>query len=310
MPCRINDTDSSSARYQPSVRIGNWVEENCLEEDKLVNFKSRRDRGELLVEKARTLYDNFHKEIVLAAPKENVLFGAVVQLMPIVMNIMDLDSDDLNAALSVVINEKEVRHTQTISEDCELSVAPSRRPCARNSFRIVSGDDHDRTGETIKYGQKFRMQCMASESDPIMVYSGPKRCDLQQGVNATYLSRKHGEENLNLGLVNLSKCSCPDSEVPIAYTNWFCRHVDPKKRFESEGEDIPSNSPLVIVHSTTNRNLAAENVLIQTLFGPEFLVSVQNYRNIFKHEIWKNVWMISNGHQHNTSKKTGGASSH
>lgn len=221
MPCRINDTDSSSARYQPSVRIGNWVEENCLEEvrnnigaknsilivpfkDKLVNFKSRRDRGELLVEKARTLYDNFHKEIVLAAPKENVLFGAVVQLMPIVMNIMDLDSDDLNAALSVVINEKEVRHTQTISEDCELSVAPSRRPCARNSFRIVSGDDHDRTGETIKYGQKFRMQCMASESDPIMVYSGPKRCDLQQGVNATYLSRKHGEENLNLGLVNLS----------------------------------------------------------------------------------------------------------
>jgi len=24
--------DSISARFQPSVRIGNWVEENCLEE--------------------------------------------------------------------------------------------------------------------------------------------------------------------------------------------------------------------------------------------------------------------------------------
>jgi len=65
---------------------------------------------------------------------------------------------------------------------------------------------------------------------------------------------------------------------------------------------------LVIVHGTTNRNLAAENVLIQTLFGPEFLVSVQNYRNIYKHEIWKNVWMISNGHQ--TGSKSSNSSSH
>ncbi|KAH8372852.1 hypothetical protein KR009_006572 [Drosophila setifemur] len=305
MPCRISDTDTSSGRYQLSVRIGNWVEENCLEEDKIVNFKNQRDRGELLVLKARTLYDNFHKEIVLAAPKQNIIFGAVVQLMPIVMNIKDLDSDDLNAALSVVINERMVRNSQTITEECELSVAPSRRPCARNSFRIVSGDGLDRTGETIKYGQRFRLQCMASEHDPIMVFSGSKRCNLQQGINVSYSSHKNGELNLNLGLVHQSKCS-PKNDIPTAYTNWFCRHVDPKRRFESEGEDIPSNSPLVIVHATTNRNLAAENVVIQTLFGPEFLVSVQNYRNIYRHEIWKNVWMISNGYQ--TSKSN--SSSH
>lgn len=55
---------------------------------------------------------------------------------------------------------------------------------------------------------------------------------------------------------------------------------------------------MVIVHAATNRSLAAENIVIQTLFGPEFLVSVQNYRNVFKREIWKNVWMISNGHHH------------
>lgn len=58
-----------------------------------------------------------------------------------------------------------------------------------------------------------------------------------------------------------------------------------------------SNEPLVITHVATNRNLAAENVVIQTLFGPEFLVSVQNYKNIYKRETWQNIWMISNGHQ-------------
>ncbi|XP_017124399.1 cilia- and flagella-associated protein 161 [Drosophila elegans] len=308
MPCRVGNTDSISARFQPSVRIGNWVEEHCLEEDKIVNFKKQRDRGELLVEKARTLYDNFHKEVVLAAPKQTIIFGAVVQLMPISMNISDMDTTDLNAALSVVINEKMVRKSQSINEDCELSVAPSKRSCVRNSFRIVSGDGRDRTGENIKYGQRFQLQCMASEHDPIVLYSGPKQCNLQQGVNATYLSHKNGEINLNLGLVHRSKFTCPDNDIPLAYTNWFCRHIDPKQRFESEGEDIPSNSPLVIVHATTNRNLAAENVLTQTLFGPEFLVSVQNYRNICKHEIWKNVWIISNGYQ--TGSKSAKSSSH
>jgi len=37
----------------------------------------------------------------------------------------------------------------------------------------------------------------------------------------------------------IQKINCPDNDIPLAYTNWFCRHVDPKQRFESEGEDIP-----------------------------------------------------------------------
>lgn len=140
----------------------------------------------------------------MAAPKQTIIFGAIVQLMPIHINISDMDTTDLNAALSVVINEKVVRKSQSINEDCELSVAPSKRPCVRNSFKIVSGDGRDRTGENIKYGQRFQLQCMASEHDPIVLYSGPKRCNLQQGVHATYLSHKNGELNLNLGLVHRS----------------------------------------------------------------------------------------------------------
>ncbi|XP_034654750.1 cilia- and flagella-associated protein 161 [Drosophila subobscura] len=305
MPCTVYDISGGSSRFRPVVRIGNWFEENCLEEDKVRSFKNKRDRGELLVEKARILYDNFHKEIVLAAPKENVIFGAVVQLMPIAMNIANMNTADLNLALSVVINERVVRHSQNINDDCELTVAPSTRACLRNSFRIVSGDEHDRTGQDIKYGQRFRLECMESGSDPIMLYSAPKKVNLNQSIDATHQSHKNGELNFPLGLVHRSRCGCPGGDLPMAFTNWFCIHVDRDRRFESEGENIPSNAPMVIVHAATNRNLAAENVVIQTLFGPEFLVSVQNYRNIYKRELWKNVWMISNGHQAgHISKKT------
>ncbi|KAL7738349.1 hypothetical protein ACLKA6_006670 [Drosophila palustris] len=275
MPCSVSNFESGSNRYRSKVRIGNWFEDHCLEEDKMSSFRKMRDRGELLVEKARTLFDNFQKEVQLAAPKHDIMIGA---------------------HLSVVINEHAIRSSQTINEDCELTVAPSDHPCVRNSFRIVSGDEQDRDGERLKYGQRFRLECVESHDDPILLYSAPKLSNLSQSISTSFNSQKFGEVNLPLGLVHRSKIMCPDGDIPKAFTNWFCMHVDPNKRFESEGETLPSNSPLVIVHAATNRNLAAENVVIQTLFGPEFLVSVQNYRNVFKREIWKNVWMISNGH--------------
>ncbi|EDW72030.1 uncharacterized protein Dwil_GK10655 [Drosophila willistoni] len=303
MPCKISVLHSGSRRFRPVVRIGNWFEDHCLEQEKIKHFKKMRDKGELLVEKARTLFDNFHKEIVLAAPKETVIFGAVVQLMPIHLDIENMDTSDLKPALSVLINERVVRSSQSINDDCELSVAPSGRPCVRNSFRIISGDDTDRTGEHIKFGQRFRLECLETENDPIWLYSAPKQCNLFQSISTTFNSHKHGELNLPLGLVHRSKCGCP-GDVPKAYTNWFCINRDPLKRFETDGMPLPSNAPLVIVHAATNKNLAAENVAIQTLFGPEFLVSVQNYRNVFKREIWKNVWMISNGHPTNANSKS------
>ncbi|KAH8355103.1 hypothetical protein KR093_005481 [Drosophila rubida] len=300
MPCSVSNFESGSNRYRSNVRIGNWFEDHCLEEDKMSSFRKMRDRGELLVEKARTLFDNFQREVQLAAPKHDIMIGAVIQLMPVYMNILDMDTSELHPALSVVINEHAIRSSQTINEDCELTVAPSERPCVRNSFRIVSGDEQDRTGERLKYGQRFRLECVESPDDPILLYSAPKLTNLSQSISTSFNSQKYGELNLPLGLVHRSKIMCPDGDIPKAFTNWFCMHVDPNKRFESEGETLPSNSPLVIVHAATNRNLAAENVVIQTLFGPEFLVSVQNYRNVFKREIWKNVWMISNGHHTRT----------
>ncbi|XP_030387502.1 cilia- and flagella-associated protein 161-like [Scaptodrosophila lebanonensis] len=301
MPCTPALLDTSSNRFSPSVRIGNWYEDSCLEEHKQNVFKRQRDRGELLVEKARALFDNFHKEVVLNAPKKHLSFGAVVQIMPIYVNLCDVDTSDMNPALSVIINEQVVRSSQSINEECELTVAPSDRSCVRNSFRIVSGDSTDRTNEVLKYGQHFRFECVEPVDDPIWLYSAPKQCNLLHPIRTTFDSHKQGEVNYPLGLVHRSNCGI-GRNVPTAHSNWFCIHVDPNKRFESEGKEMPSNSPIVIVHAATNRNLAVENVVIQTLFGPEFLVSVQNYRNIYRRETWKNVWMISNGHQTNAKR--------
>ncbi|XP_061398839.1 cilia- and flagella-associated protein 161-like [Musca vetustissima] len=150
----------------------------------------------------------------------------------------------------------------------------------------------------LKYGQPFRLQCVDDPTgkDPLMLYTAPKSWDLTSIIPNSFDTRKYGEINLTLGLCSRKNCG-PGKQIPAAYTHWYCQHIDPHKRFETEGTPLPSNEPLVITHMATNRNLAAENTVIQTLFGPEFLVSVQNYRNIFKRETWQNLWIISNGHQ-------------
>lgn len=212
-----------TARYRPVVRIGNWFEDICLEQvrvditnmaikylfsyaykqEKVQAFKSLRDRGQLLVEKTRRLFDNFHKAIELEAPKENVYFGAIVQLMPMKMNICE-EHVKAQPALSVIINERVVRHSQNINDECEITIAPSVTPCVRNSFRIVSGDEKDRTNEVIKYGQQFRLECVESQDDMLLLYSAPKSADLKSMIYTTFDSRKWGEINLPLGLCRKS----------------------------------------------------------------------------------------------------------
>lgn len=170
----------------------------------MASFRKMRDSGELLVEKARTLFDNFQSEVQLDAPKQDIMIGAVIQLMPIYMNLSNMDTSLLHPALSVVINEHAIRSSQTINESCELTVAPSDRPCVRNSFRIVSGDDGDHTGELLKYGQRFRLECVVSPDDPILLYSANKLTNLSQMITTTFDSQKYGEINLPLGLVHRS----------------------------------------------------------------------------------------------------------
>ena len=41
--------------YNPSVRVGNWNEDLCLEEDLLKDFLEKKESGELLIYKSNNL---------------------------------------------------------------------------------------------------------------------------------------------------------------------------------------------------------------------------------------------------------------
>lgn len=164
------------------------------------------------MEKTRHLFNNFHRGINLEAPKENVRFGAIVQLVPMEMNICNFSTSEIHPALSVIINEQVVRYSQSLNDQCELTLAPSMKPCVRNSFRIISGDDKNRENELLKYGQQFRLECVENTDDPLYLYAAPKAYNLQPIISSTYDSKKFGEINLPLGL-------CFKSVSPIKTIN-------------------------------------------------------------------------------------------
>ncbi|KAH8383178.1 hypothetical protein KR009_007162 [Drosophila setifemur] len=281
------------AIYSPGVKVGNWLEYTLADELNKIETKKNRDSGQQLVDRTRAIYERLHQDVVLGPPQEVFAFGGVVQLKPLNVNICRQPDKDLNLALSVVITQEGMyRNYKTINELCELTVAPGTHPSVRNSFRIMSPNEQDRSGQYLTYGEKFRLQPMEPVDEPLYLFSGPKRLNLGMPMDRVFYTSDRGEQTLPLGLISHKNCG-PNSLVPTSHTHFFCAHEKPDLRFESVGHTIPVDSTLVIVHAVTNRNLAVENTVANTLFGPEFQVSVQTYKNVFKRETWKNLWKFA-----------------
>lgn len=55
----------NSRTYNPSVRVGNWIEDLCLEEDLLKDFLEKKDNGLLMIQKAHNFLNTVMKAVCL-----------------------------------------------------------------------------------------------------------------------------------------------------------------------------------------------------------------------------------------------------
>lgn len=176
--------------------------------------KKLRESGNLHLDRARGIYERFNQEQVLGPPQEVLAFGVVVQLKPVRINICREETKDLNLALSVVITQEAIiRRFKTINELCDLTVAPSPYPSIRSSFRIVSPDDENRSGQYLTYGEKFRLQPMDPVDEPMYIWSGPKRVNLTLPLEKPFYTKNRGELTLPLGLVSHKVGNIPDTLI-------------------------------------------------------------------------------------------------
>ncbi|XP_049832700.1 cilia- and flagella-associated protein 161-like isoform X4 [Schistocerca gregaria] len=219
-------------KYSSSVRIGNWNEELYSEEAGQQLFLKKRERGELLVQKARKLFFNLLREVELAPAAEWVRFGDVVQLL----------ATDFPVALSTLITERQVDRAQQLVTGSPLVCSKlTTPPCFRNTFRIRSehGDD-TRNGEPVKFNQDFVLCPVESYGNlPLFVESRIPQINI--GVGAS------GFAAIMLSCYNNTCC------------RWRALYWDSSKRPESEGSPVPECEVSVHTCKDAQRRETAEN---------------------------------------------------
>lgn len=96
----------------------------------------KREKGNLISQKTAKIFANFLREVQLQVPCDFIRFGAIVQLEAPEMAKMS-SMEDQSLVVSITVDGLTVNQIQNVNSNCILSLAPSIRPCVRNTFIVT-----------------------------------------------------------------------------------------------------------------------------------------------------------------------------
>ncbi|XP_072167592.1 cilia- and flagella-associated protein 161-like [Diadema setosum] len=269
--------------YNPSVRVGNWNEETCLEEDMVKDFIDRQEKGELLIQKASRLRSTILKQTELSVTVDGfVHFGDQVVIMneaaaDQVRTQPGVEPRQTNV-LSVNMSESKMHEAMKFEGTCTASSSKSTAPCVRNTFVIMPAKEGITPGTPLTYGQHFRLCTLPGVGGNLVM----------QSDRVSFHSSAEKSRKQLLSFVD---------EVQSPYlTEWRILCFNPQLRMESEGLPVPANQRIVFNHCKTNEDLCVlSNMTVRTPFGREY--EVVAYTDLDSHRAEKDVnhWLIKTG---------------
>lgn len=178
-----------------------------------------------MLQKTESMFDYYLDSVRLQAPCDFIKIGSVVQLIAPEFPNPIAKYAGLPMALSLFLDANKIRRIQTLSTECDVSVAPSIRPCRRNSFvirrfvisqsilwsdiyvfvHVFSGNSENQPGKNLLYGENFHLQLVEPdvEGNPLVLYSSMKMMNLQPLKKTMHSYYKNGEINQTVGVCNL-----------------------------------------------------------------------------------------------------------
>ncbi|XP_021510429.1 cilia- and flagella-associated protein 161 isoform X2 [Meriones unguiculatus] len=274
-------------QYGPGVRMGNWNEDVCLEEERMKEFLKKRERGELLIQRNRKLKKHLVRPMELSVSKDGYIhFGNKVMLL-------NPDSAQEEEAavfqkghLSLCMSPDEVKSQlhDELEIPCGVSAVQSMVPTGRNTFIILSENRRDEEeGEVLRYGQNFRLGIVAGLENKMLYLTSEHRTLLKS-------AKKSWLQEVTL-TDEVSHMNC-----------WHVVFFDPQLRMEYEGFPVMANEKVVIYHCHTNRALVVHrHLFLRTYFGKEVEVAAHTYLDSHRVEKPKNHWMLVTGNPRDRS---------
>ncbi|XP_058502060.1 cilia- and flagella-associated protein 161 [Solea solea] len=255
--------------YQPKVKIGNWTEDQQLEEDAKKEYQEKKERGELTSQKEDLLKRNMFTPVKLSVTNDgNVHIGDVVMLMNAGGGTRECSAVSINTDIDRLMKFPSI----TIQAPCEVCAGRIIQPCTRTAFIITSVDDSPE-GSTLYYEQTFALKTTSGFARGLYLTS-----DLRSFQKYAKKSR--------LQEVNLVE--------DTSYLSWWkIEYFNPQERLEFEGQPVPANVNVVIKHCKTNRALAVlSDHIIWTACGREYELTAHTFLDSHKAELDTNHWML------------------
>ncbi|KAL4113131.1 hypothetical protein QTP88_016814 [Uroleucon formosanum] len=232
--------------YSVNVRMGNWLEETCLQSEKIKSYLAKRDRGELLVQKSQRMYASLLRPVVLNSTSEFLMYGEDVQLVCPDVRFPSWCDGSGGVALSCSSNDHN-SELDGLGPGCIMTASPLTESCVRNCFKICGIGSSCEKGKPLKFGDTFAISpCVSSK--PLFVAAAMPRLYAERGVS--------GHPVLKL----------VDEQDP--YCRWTVAYWRTAMRREAEGLPVPNGARVVLKHNATNLNAAVEtDFRIATFFG-------------------------------------------
>jgi len=292
----MSGTNTTTRTYNPNVRVGNWNEEICLDEDRLKDFLDKQDSGTLLIQRTERLMHTLLEKTEISESDTVEYQGNIILLNP---GRQGINSDDkqlsnmpremLNGrkstSISINVDEWPVGGLETlVQEPLALSGAPNAEvSCIRNTFKIV-GENPNQNGP-LRYGDKFAMQSLLGQGEitkRMFLFSDRQRL----GANNTANRKMGGVSPLQLTPVEI------DHKIP--YGAFFTvESYDPLLRMEHEGLPVPKNQVVLLKHCSTGQHVAVlDDSVNRTPFGHELSIGAKTYKNSHKAERDNNYWFF------------------
>lgn len=255
---------AGSLRYGSGVRLGNWREDDEIDDKRMADYIASKEAGDLAVlKKSATLGPQLAPVALSTAPADGIMrFGDTV--------LVQSKCNDGTLAVSL---------GQTlVCDDAKLfgvfACPPTAGPVARNAITFASYDGIA-PGQPIVYGQKVLLEF----SDALAVKGF--LCSFRSGRTqlSTQLIAKQEVFMHGVDVADGSGFSQTSSPYDCA---WTIHPTSIDDRIIAQGTPVAAGEPFVLVHCMTNKRLASIGISLPTDFGQEGAVCAHTYHDTGK----------------------------
>jgi len=246
---------AGSVRFGSGVLLGNWREDDALDEMRTMDHIEAKETGSLrLLKKQQMLAPQLAPVALTAAPSDGYMRVGDTVLLQSCFN---------GGTLAVSMGQM-LTQGDAINPDPIYSVVGSETasPSARTAIKLVSYDGGAAAGTELLYGMKV---CIEFSE--------------QLGVTGYLSSCRSGRVQLATQIINKQEAfmQAVSGEQPPYDCAWTILPVSVDDRIIAQGTPVLAGAPFVLVHCFTNKRLASVNIAIPTDFGSELGVCVHTY---------------------------------